>query len=549
MYHWWNTAKINVCEEYYNSSPQTNAIFQIGNFTQRIIRLIYRLHFTIAQRKAIGCMQIPANCINTNGPLAPGVAEWFYAFVESSRANGKCERSVRCDRESRFYRGKGGGGGGHREWVSRGNKFWQIVLPALYTVAHEVERSVPSVPLGHPSAIGVFSFRSFLSRFEVPLRVRAPRLLRVKETCALCPWRTLPFSPRYLSRSASHTLFPYSSFALLDLPISPSPLSIPLGINSSPSIFCERIPDFLIAINARPIAAPSVAVACNNVSAPRFSYLKFRSYPPPRSYSRIGFPRFFPIEIDACLFASLSPRVLTPVSLSHPASYSFRSSSSARLSPDVCLIFAATVDFRPLAPARAALVCICVSILRSFLPITLPRLSSLPFSRRLFRHNWYPHAAVSRLASHFSQLMYQFLIARSTPHFLPTINILSRSVYVRLATREILNPLDIIFQREKEICTLSAFKDARARANGNNESDVNMISSRIVRIFTPHSQPSRIHEAIYARFSIEAPRSIPIAFPSTRYICLHVDTTLLSNMHESPFAYSYGWRMLQSKKF
>lgn len=39
--------------------------------------------------------------------------------------------------------------GGH-ERVSRGNKFRQIVLPALYTVAHEVERSVPSVPVGHP---------------------------------------------------------------------------------------------------------------------------------------------------------------------------------------------------------------------------------------------------------------------------------------------------------------------------------------------------------------------------------------------------------------
>lgn len=45
------------------------------------------------------------------------------------------------------------------------------------------------------------------------------------------------------------------------------------------SIFCQRIPDFLIAINVRPIAAPFAALACSNVSAPRFSYLKFRSYP------------------------------------------------------------------------------------------------------------------------------------------------------------------------------------------------------------------------------------------------------------------------------
>jgi len=39
------------------------------------------------------------------------------------------------------------------ERVSRGNKFRQIVLPALYTVAHEVERSVLSVPVDQPSAI------------------------------------------------------------------------------------------------------------------------------------------------------------------------------------------------------------------------------------------------------------------------------------------------------------------------------------------------------------------------------------------------------------
>lgn len=99
---------------------------------------------------------------------------------------------------------------------------------------------------------------------------------------------------------------------------------------------------------------------------------------PASSYSRVGFPRFFPIEIDACLFASLSPCVLT---LSHSSFLTlfFRSSFSARLSPDMCLIFAATVDFRPLAPACAALVCICVSILRPFFPITLSRLSSPSF--------------------------------------------------------------------------------------------------------------------------------------------------------------------------
>lgn len=195
-----------------------------------------------------------------------------------------------------------------------------------------------SVPVGHPFAIGVFSpsvpslpFPS--RRFEVPLWVRAPRLLRVKETCALCPLgtKTLPFPPRYLSRPASRALLPYSSSSALPphLSILPRvPCSLDTARYQAPSpplsIFCQRIPDFLIAINVRPIAAPFAALACSNVSAPRFSYLKFRSYPP-RSYSRAGFPRFFPIEIDACLFASLSPRVLAPVPPPPPYStcYSF----------------------------------------------------------------------------------------------------------------------------------------------------------------------------------------------------------------------------------
>lgn len=50
---------------------------------------------------------------------------------------------------------------------------------------------------------------------------------------------------------------------------------------------------------------------------------------------------------------------------SPPYQLFFRSPFSARLS-DMCLIFAATVDFRPLVPACATLVCICVSILRPF---------------------------------------------------------------------------------------------------------------------------------------------------------------------------------------
>lgn len=59
---------------------------------------------------------MPANCINTTGPFAPGVAECFYAFVKSLRANGKCKCSVRCDRENRFY-SRGGEGGGTRAGI------------------------------------------------------------------------------------------------------------------------------------------------------------------------------------------------------------------------------------------------------------------------------------------------------------------------------------------------------------------------------------------------------------------------------------------------
>lgn len=102
-----------------------------------------------------------------------------------------------------------------------------------------------SVPVGHPFAIGVFSpsvpslpFPS--RRFEVPLWVRAPRLLRAKETCALCPLgtKTLPFPPRYLSRPASRALLPYSSSSALPPHLSILPrvlaLLIPLGIKPPP---------------------------------------------------------------------------------------------------------------------------------------------------------------------------------------------------------------------------------------------------------------------------------------------------------------------------
>lgn len=90
----------------------------------------------------------------------------------------------------------------------------------------------------------------------------------------------------------------------------------------------------------------------------------------------------------------------------------FRSSFSACLSPSGYVPdFRCHCRFRPLAPACAALVCICVSILRPFfshyfapfvIPTPYPGNSFVTIGIRMPP----PH-----LASHFSQLMYQFLIA------------------------------------------------------------------------------------------------------------------------------------------
>lgn len=199
------------------------------------------------------------------------------------------------------------------------------------------------------------------------------RLVPLRET------KTLPFPLRYLSRSVARVrsfstlLSPFFSRFSLALLLA---LLIPLGINPSPlSIFCKCTSDFLIAINVRSIAAPFAALACSNVSVPRFSLSSLLSS---RSYSHVGFPRFFPIEIDACLFVSLSPRVLSlPISLPYPCLF-FRSFSFRRASPpDMCLIFAGTssisVRLRQHAPHLCASAYQCYV---PFFPVILPRLSS-----------------------------------------------------------------------------------------------------------------------------------------------------------------------------
>lgn len=297
----------------------------------------------------------------------------FTRLSKARERTANCERGVRCDRESRFYRGAR---------VSRGNKFRQIVLPALYTVAHEVERSVPSVPVGRPSANG-----------GCPPSV--PSLAAASTShCGCTPviagegdMRLVP-----LERKRCHFLhaiflaptivrsFPIlPSPTLLDLSVPPSrPRSLDTTRYQPPlSIFCKRIPDFLIAINVRPIAAPFAALACSNVSAPRFSCLKFRSYPH--------------ALIPAYVFLDFSPLKSMPVCsrpFHHACSLpSFFPALQAILS---IFLFGAPLpgnvpDFRchcrfPSACASMRRTCVHLRINPSslFSPITLPRLSSLP---------------------------------------------------------------------------------------------------------------------------------------------------------------------------
>jgi len=140
---------------------------------------------------------------------------------------------------------------------------------------------------------------------SLPLRPPRPRsrrgLLRAKETCALrAPGtKTLPFPPALssflsslslslslastvallrvsagqLSSSSSSSLSSFSSvcpFRSFSPLLRVLALLISLGISTLFSIFRERIPDFLIATDVR---ARSLlpALACSNVSAPRFS--------------------------------------------------------------------------------------------------------------------------------------------------------------------------------------------------------------------------------------------------------------------------------------
>lgn len=139
---------------------------------------------------------------------------------------------------------------------------------------------------------------------------------------------------------------------------------------------------------------------------------------------------------------SLSSSCLVPPSFFFPTPF-FRSSFSARLSPDVCLIFAAAVDLRPLAPACAG-TCVHLRINPSslFSRVTLSRLSFHPLSPRLFRHNRYPRAVAMSCVTFilaYVSISHSLYLSLSLSYFHPTINTLSHSVYILLAIREILN--------------------------------------------------------------------------------------------------------------
>lgn len=178
--------------------------------------------------------------------------------------------------------------------VSRGNKFRQIVLPALYTVAHEVER-VRASP--SPSPLLPVTPRDRCPP-SLPAATAAsashcgyvhPRLLRVKETCALCPpeRKRCHFLPVFLApcQSSPPPPPPFAPFPTLLVPLFSRPCcSLDTLARYQPSslysanvfpIFLLRSTGALVRSQRPPIAA----LACSNASAPRFSCLKFRSYP------------------------------------------------------------------------------------------------------------------------------------------------------------------------------------------------------------------------------------------------------------------------------
>lgn len=176
---------------------------------------------------------------------------------------------------------------------------------------------LPSLPT-NPPAIGVSPPLPSPPPLRVPLWIRAPQLLRVKETCALRP---LPPSNRplypFTSDERKRCLFLSLSFSVqLPAAVRTRP-GRPSWRPSSPrhacsfsryrsvstlfSIFRERIPDFLIAIDGRPIGPdlpirppflPFLSPHLHAVMYPLLVFPALSSALIPTS--RGGFPRFSP---------------------------------------------------------------------------------------------------------------------------------------------------------------------------------------------------------------------------------------------------------------
>lgn len=279
----------------------------------------------------------------------------------------------------------------------------------------------------------------------------------------------MPFPPRYLSCADNRTLLPYSSLSnsLLDLSIPPRVLTrlIPLGIN----------PPFLYSANVFPIFLLRSTCARSQPLSPHLHAVM---------YPLLVFPALSSALIPTLLFprtfSSIFPPLKSMPVCSRPFHHacslpSFFPALQAILS---IFLFGAPLpgnvpDFRchcrfPSACASMRRTCVHLRINPSslFSPITLPRLSSLPLSRRLFRHNRYPHAAVASCVTFL--LAYVSISHRFSSHFLPTINTLSHSVYILLVTREVLNSDKIqqkfmyyILKRKNDV--LSALKNVQLK--------------------------------------------------------------------------------------
>lgn len=160
-------------------------------------------------------------------------------------------------------------------------------------------------PLPSP-AIGVLlPFLPLPPRFGVPLWIRAPPVIAGEGDMRLVP-KTLPF-PSPLSSSLLPPVVPFSHPCFLDTLARYQPSSL-YSANVFP-IFLLRSTCAFASDRSDPLSPHLHAVMHPLLVFPALSSALI-------PFCRVGwFHRFFPIEIDACLLASLSPRVLYPVEL------------------------------------------------------------------------------------------------------------------------------------------------------------------------------------------------------------------------------------------